>query len=74
MKKILAVVLALVLCLALCAVGSAEGKYKIGILAPAVTHGWVAGVAYNAEQDCLALAAAGTSGVQAPTPPATRRK
>ena len=56
MKKILAVVLALVLCLALCAVGSAEGKYKIGILAPAVTHGWVAGVAYNAEQECLALA------------------
>ena len=56
MKKILAVALALVLCLALCAVGSAEGKYKIGILAPAVTHGWVAGVAYNAEQECLALA------------------
>lgn len=27
-------------------------KYKIGILAPAVTHGWVAAVAYNAEQQC----------------------
>lgn len=26
-----------------------KGKYKIGILAPAVTHGWVAAVAYNAE-------------------------
>ena len=25
-------------------------KFKIGILAPAVTHGWVAAVAYNAEQ------------------------
>jgi ribose transport system substrate-binding protein len=25
------------------------GKVKIGILAPAVTHGWVAAVAYNAE-------------------------
>lgn len=24
-------------------------KYKIGILAPAVTHGWVAAVAYHAE-------------------------
>ncbi|MEH7384332.1 ABC transporter substrate-binding protein [Bacillus sp. JJ1521] len=24
-------------------------KYKVGILAPAVTHGWVAAVAYNAE-------------------------
>jgi periplasmic binding protein/lacI transcriptional regulator len=56
MKKILTLVLALVLCMALCAVGSAAGKYKIGILAPAVTHGWVAGVAYNAEQECLALA------------------
>ena len=56
MKKILAVVLALVLCMALCAVGSAADKYKVGILAPAVTHGWVAGVAYNAEQECLALA------------------
>ncbi len=28
---------------------------KIGILAPAVTHGWVAGVAYNAEQRCQEL-------------------
>jgi ribose transport system substrate-binding protein len=31
-------------------------KYKIGILAPAVTHGWVAAVAYNAEQRCKELA------------------
>ncbi|RFB17993.1 sugar ABC transporter substrate-binding protein [Bacillus sp. HNG] len=32
--------------------GSGEGsgkKYKVGILAPAVTHGWVAAVAYHAE-------------------------
>lgn len=30
--------------------GSSGGKkHKIGILAPAVTHGWVAAVAYNAE-------------------------
>jgi ribose transport system substrate-binding protein len=29
---------------------AAAAKYKIGILAPAVTHGWVAAVAYNAEQ------------------------
>lgn len=28
---------------------------KIGILAPAVTHGWVAAVAYNAEQRCKEL-------------------
>lgn len=34
----------------------AEGeKYKIGVLAPAVTHGWVAGVAYCAEQRCKEL-------------------
>jgi ribose transport system substrate-binding protein len=31
-------------------------KYKIGILAPAVTHGWVAAVAYNAEQRAKELA------------------
>jgi ribose transport system substrate-binding protein len=34
----------------------AAAKYKIGILAPAVTHGWVAAVAYNAEQRCKELA------------------
>ena len=34
----------------------APSLYKIGILAPAVTHGWVAAVAYNAEQRCLELA------------------
>ena len=34
-----------------------EGEvYKIGILAPAVTHGWSAGVAYYAEQRCKELA------------------
>lgn len=31
-------------------------KFKIGILAPAVTHGWVAAVAYNAELRCKELA------------------
>jgi ribose transport system substrate-binding protein len=35
---------------------TAAAKYKIGILAPAVTHGWVAAVAYNAEQRCIELA------------------
>ncbi|RPF41962.1 ribose transport system substrate-binding protein [Hydrogenoanaerobacterium saccharovorans] len=34
----------------------AAGKHKIGILAPAVTHGWVAAVAYNAELRCKELA------------------
>lgn len=32
---------------------------KIGILAPAVTHGWVAGVAYNAEKRCKELQSEG---------------
>ena len=34
---------------------SAQDKHKIGILAPAVTHGWVAAVAYNAEARCEEL-------------------
>jgi len=61
MKKILFVVIAILMAttaLAGCtstepetAAPEAEaGKYKVGILAPAVTHGWVAAVAYNAEQ------------------------
>ena len=34
-----------------------EGEvYKIGVLAPEVTHGWSAGVAYYAEQRCKELA------------------
>jgi ribose transport system substrate-binding protein len=42
----------------LCTLGMtavAEESYQIGILAPAVTHGWVAAVAYNAEQRCIEL-------------------
>ncbi len=34
---------------------SAQDKHKIGILAPAVTHGWVAAVAYHAEARCEEL-------------------
>ena len=37
-----------------------EGEvYKIGVLAPEVTHGWSAGVAYYAEQRCEELVAEG---------------
>ena len=36
--------------------GSTGDVYKIGVLAPEVTHGWSAGVAYYAEQRCQALA------------------
>lgn len=57
MKKFLSLVVVLVLALGLVSMSAqAETpKYKIGILAPAVTHGWVAGVAYNAEQQAIAL-------------------
>lgn len=37
-----------------------EGEvYKIGVLAPEVTHGWSAGVAYYAEKRCDELVAEG---------------
>ena len=57
MKKIIALALAVMMALSLVCVASAEKTtYKIGILAPAVTHGWVGGVAYHAEQRCKELA------------------
>lgn len=57
MKKIIALALAVMMALPLVCVASAEKTtYKIGILAPAVTHGWVGGVAYHAEQRCKELA------------------
>lgn len=64
MKKfsvLMAVLIMASMILAACAPAAAPtaapaAKYKIGILAPAVTHGWVAGVAYNAEQRCKELA------------------
>ena len=57
MKKIIALALAVMMSLSLVCVASAEKTtYKIGILAPAVTHGWVGGVAYHAEQRCKELA------------------
>ncbi|MFE8699868.1 ABC transporter substrate-binding protein [Cytobacillus sp. FJAT-54145] len=59
MKKAFYSFLLLILVFALSACGADTGddsgsgddadKYKIGILAPAVTHGWVAAVAYHAE-------------------------
>ena len=55
MKKIIAIALALVMVLGLVACGNAAPKekaVKVGIAAPDVTHGWVAGVAYYAEQYC----------------------
>ena len=55
MKKIIAIALALVMVLGLVACGGAGAKektIKVGIAAPDVTHGWVAGVAYYAEKYC----------------------
>ena len=58
MKKILALVIALVLCLGMIPFAQAEAV-KLGVLVPAVTHGWVGGITYNAEQYCKELEAAG---------------
>lgn len=57
MKKLIALLLALAMVLSLAACGSSEKKsdtktVKVGIAAPDVTHGWVAGVAYYAEKYC----------------------
>ena len=70
-KKLAALTLAgaMSLSLAACGAGSPsaatdtpapEGEvYKIGVLAPEVTHGWSAGVAYYAEKRCDELVAEG---------------
>lgn len=68
MKKLLKLGLVVVMAFSLMACGSdkkddtakgddtkASEKYKIGILAPAVTHGWVAAVAYYAEEKAKEL-------------------
>ena len=57
MKKLIALLLALTMLFALAACGAQdkapEAKtIKVGIAAPDVTHGWVAGVAYYAEKYC----------------------
>jgi ABC-type sugar transport system substrate-binding protein len=57
-KKILALVIALVLCLGMIPFAQAEAV-KLGVLVPAVTHGWVGGITYNAQQYCKELEAAG---------------
>ncbi|MDR1262448.1 MAG: ABC transporter substrate-binding protein [Oscillospiraceae bacterium] len=57
MKKALVILLTLAMLCGLTAasVGAEQTKFKVGILAPAVTHGWVAGVAYYAEARCKEL-------------------
>lgn len=51
MKRIMLVVLSLSLVLSMVGPAAvfAQQQHKIGVLAPAVTHGWVAAVAYHAE-------------------------
>ena len=64
MKKFFSCICTLMLCVGLvsCKKAATDNpaaatttKHKIGILAPAVTHGWVAAVAYFAEQRCKQL-------------------
>ncbi len=57
MKKVLVVLVlvSLVLTAVFVTGVAAQEKYKVGILAPAVTHGWVAAVAYHAEARCKEL-------------------
>ena len=55
MKRFVLAVLALALVVSMVGYSAPEAlakQYKIGVLAPAVTHGWVAAVAYNAEAPC----------------------
>ena len=58
MKKVISLLLVFVLlCTTLCGCGGTAtsektDSYKIGIAAPDVTHGWIAGVAYYAEKYC----------------------
>ena len=57
MKKILALVLALCMCLGMVATTAvADNLPKIAFLGPVVTHGWVSGVTYFAEQYLTELA------------------
>ena len=56
MKKVLSLILCLMLVFSMASFVSAEDdKPFIGILAPSATHGWVAGVAYFAEEAIKAL-------------------
>ena len=53
MKKFLALALVVVMVLAMAvSCDNSTSKVKVGIAAPDVTHGWVAGVAYYAEKYC----------------------
>lgn len=61
MKKLFAVALALVLCLGMFATASAEADpVKVGVLVPVMTHGWVSGITYYAQQYAEKLASEGT--------------
>ena len=65
-RKVFAALVAFLAAGALVFAGGSRDKaakpsvHKIGVLAPAVTHGWSAGVAYYAEKRCAELKAAGT--------------
>jgi ribose transport system substrate-binding protein len=73
MKKVVTVLMAIIILASLSLTGcsAAPKKFKVGILAPAVTHGWVAAVAYNAEARAKEL---GTRSIISCTPAATPKK
>jgi len=52
MKKILSIVLVLMMAISMLGMTAVaeEATHKVGILAPATTHGWVGGVTYYAQQ------------------------
>lgn len=57
MKSKVYAIFTVLIALLFCSCGKQEArKHRIGILAPAVTHGWVAGTAFYAEQRCKELA------------------
>lgn len=60
MKKFLSLFLVLALCLGLMPAFAAEAPVKVGVLVPVMTHGWVSGITYQAENYAKELAAAGT--------------
>ncbi|MDR1508133.1 MAG: ABC transporter substrate-binding protein [Synergistaceae bacterium] len=62
MRKIACMVLAVVIACAIVFSGAEAAlaaAYKVGVLAPSMTHGWIAGVAYYAEQRCKELVSEG---------------
>ncbi|MDR2780463.1 MAG: ABC transporter substrate-binding protein, partial [Synergistaceae bacterium] len=62
MRKIACMILPVIIVCAFMFSGAGTASaapYKVGVLAPSMTHGWIAGVAYYAEQRCKELVSEG---------------